>query len=283
MEYREVSQVGVVIVHYWNWPDLLATIGDVVRQGVQPDHIFVIDNGSPIGARTSALKMFAGINWRDDQGNVGYGAAVNIGARLVSARRLKYLMILTHEVRLGEGCIGSMVSRLALDSRIGAIGPLLNLKSRPSQVWSHGGTLDLATALPKLRVEWSSDPVDWVDGCCFIVRTEIFEKIGGMFEPYFLYMEEVDFFLRIRQLDLSVMVDEGAQAQQEPGEMGIYYATRNRILLARRLLPLRTTVFVVIETIGRLIHGFLTSPRQNRVKNLTRARALRDGIRMPIS
>ena len=35
-------------------------------------------------------------------------------------------------------------------------------------------------------------PVDWLSGCCLMVRKKVFEEIGGFDENYFLFNEDVD-------------------------------------------------------------------------------------------
>jgi len=42
-------------------------------------------------------------------------------------------------------------------------------------------------------------PVDWITGAFIGLRRELFDKIGGFDEDYFMYDEDVDFCLRARQ------------------------------------------------------------------------------------
>lgn len=41
--------------------------------------------------------------------------------------------------------------------------------------------------------------MDWVSGAMMLVRSEVFDDIGGLDESYFLYFEETDFTLRARR------------------------------------------------------------------------------------
>src|ERR1035437_4977005 len=41
--------------------------------------------------------------------------------------------------------------------------------------------------------------IDWVSGCCMLVRKKVFEVIGGFDEGYFLFFEDVDFAYRAKK------------------------------------------------------------------------------------
>ena len=45
----------------------------------------------------------------------------------------------------------------------------------------------------------NSQVVDWLMGAAFIARREVFDKIGGLDENIFMYMEEVEWFYRTKK------------------------------------------------------------------------------------
>ena len=48
-------------------------------------------------------------------------------------------------------------------------------------------------------------PVDWLSGCCLMVRKKVFEKIGGFDENYFLFNEDIDLCRMINQTGKKVI------------------------------------------------------------------------------
>jgi hypothetical protein len=49
---------------------------------------------------------------------------------------------------------------------------------------------------------WAIDTpqaVDWVSGACLIVRRQVIEQVGGLDEQIFMYFEDNDWCLRMRQ------------------------------------------------------------------------------------
>ncbi len=273
------NDLGAVVVHFSRWPGVLDTVRDAIAGGIDPDRVVVVDNGSPDHAASEFKSLFPEATWLSGHGNVGYAGAVNLGIEALALRGCAAALVLTHEVRFDSDLPRSLLSALGV-AGAGAAAPRLRLLSDAARVWSEGGDINRLTCLPRSRQHLDQRSPDWVDGCCFVIRVEDFFGIGGMYEPYFLYMEEVDFFARLRDRNLSIVIPSDSFAQQEPGGMSLYYATRNRILLARRIGSRFAFPLVLLETVARLIHSVVTHPLAGRRKQRERYVALKDGLRL---
>jgi N-acetylglucosaminyl-diphospho-decaprenol L-rhamnosyltransferase len=53
--------------------------------------------------------------------------------------------------------------------------------------------------------------VDWLTGACVLVRRELFERLGGFDEAFFLYSEEVDLLYRAAQVGAETWFDPAAE------------------------------------------------------------------------
>jgi N-acetylglucosaminyl-diphospho-decaprenol L-rhamnosyltransferase len=65
-----------------------------------------------------------------------------------------------------------------------------------------------------MRTAWDSGApfeAEWVMGTGFVVRRELFLKLHGMDEAYFLYMEDVDLCARVWQSGAKVICVPGAR------------------------------------------------------------------------
>lgn len=54
---------------------------------------------------------------------------------------------------------------------------------------------------------WNTRECDWVSGAFMILRKELYEKLGGFDEDFFLYVEDEDFCRRARKLGVKVVQD----------------------------------------------------------------------------
>lgn len=72
--------------------------------------------------------------------------------------------------------------------------------------------------------------VAWVSGACFIIKRNIFENVGKFDENFFLYKEEEDLFLRLRE--------EGRKVFYFPGVKLMHYgsvvASKDKFLKASK-------------------------------------------------
>lgn len=234
-------QYGAVVVHYRDSTAVDGLLESMSDWTDPPDCVLVADNSSdyvcsknlPASIRERVRVLRFGTN-------LGYGAAANRAFRDLPAS-LDYGLLLTQDAWLEVGCAGELLEVAASDELAAVVAPLLSFRDRPDVLFSKGGTLGRngRTLHPgqgrpvESFPEADSDPysVDWVDGACLLIRTDLFVQSGGFDESYFLYVEEVDLQLLARILGYRVVVVPRARASQEPGYYSLYYKYRNLLYL----------------------------------------------------
>ncbi len=169
--------------------------------------VIVVDNDSKDATveaiRTSYPKVHIIVN----RENRGFSTGVN-QALAVSAGR--YLLMLNSDTRVRGQALDRMVGCLDGDPEIGAVG---------CKQWTGDGQLYQscfpfpsirdhlihASFLRKCGPAWrevlaarqaidctKSQDVDWINGACLMVRTDLMRACGGLDEGYFMYFEDVD-------------------------------------------------------------------------------------------
>ena len=176
--------------------------------------IIVVDNASPDDSASILALELDGVQLICSERNGGFSSGINIGVR---AANLEYVLVLNPDTYFIDESIDQALEVLDTKPEVGLVG--LNLiypdGSRQYSARRFYSMLDIiARRLPlgrywplKKRLErhmmisdWVSGlpfDADWVMGTGFIIRRDLFEKIGGMDESYFLYMEDVDLCARV--------------------------------------------------------------------------------------
>ncbi len=140
--------------------------------------------------------------------NVGFARAANAGAK---ESRGQFLLFLNNDVEIIPGCLASLVNFLQQNSEYALVAPAV-LNPDLSFQLSFGRDLGLISefflkylASPwysfwyRVRKEKLERDIDWASGVGFMVRRECFFRVNGFDERFFLYVEDADLGLRLRQ------------------------------------------------------------------------------------
>ena len=215
--------LSIVIVTYdtdrllWECLSSLAS-----HQAQRSYEVVVINNGDALALQDS---QDPGISFRvvDNSRNVGYGAALNQGARLT---RSSLLLFLNADTRLQDGSTLPLMERLWEDSSVGVVAPRLSYPDGRLQLSCRRGYspesvlgrrlpfFSLPALEPALRHHLMLDEdheqvlyPDWVQGSCLMMRRDVFDRLGGFDERFFLYFEDYDLCSRVRTSGLQVVYD----------------------------------------------------------------------------
>ena len=203
--------VSVILLTRNTCQQTLEAIGSVFSStDTVTKEIYVIDNGSTDDTPSVLPAAFPEIYYKRLERNVGFAHGVNLAAREAAG---DFLLLLNSDARLGPDALRLAVEWLRADPGCGIAGAqLFHADGRKQN--SIANFPSLATELLNkflLRTLWPrrfpgkeqdfDEPmeVESVIGAFFLVRREVWEKLGGMDERFFFFLEETDFCLRARQ------------------------------------------------------------------------------------
>lgn len=138
--------------------------------------------------------------------NLGFGKACNLGANKAKGRVLFFLNPDTEIIEFNYDTIWKKIQL----SHVGILTPNLILPDGKTQPWSYGDEFNFWTliknnlGLNKISDQAKENP-DWVSGAAFLIKKELFEKVKGFDEKFFMYFEDIDLCKRIRTLNYSLL------------------------------------------------------------------------------
>lgn len=212
-----VPTVSVIIVSY-NTADLLMVCLDAVaaQEGVRVKAT-VVDNASADGSAAAVLRRHPGVTLIANSENVGFARANN---QVIKDITDDYIVFLNPDTQLQPGALAAMAAYMTRHPAVGlAGGRLVNADGshQPSVEARYPGqryTDGRLAALP--------GDIAWVMGAFMIARRDIIFDVGGFDEQFFLYGEDIDLCLCIRQrgwaigyADSAVAVHLGGQSERD--------------------------------------------------------------------
>ena len=178
--------------------------------------IILIDNDSQDGSAETLVREFSGrIRFIQNDQNRGFAAANNQGAALAQGR---FLFFLNSDTEIKNNIL--IPTRELLDHQP-AIGLLAPLVLNPEGKWQFGACgrrQTLGNLLKQnTKTNWLRDkPVDywetdWVSGAALIIRHELFDRLNGWDEKFFLYLEDSDLCFRAQKAGAQVAICPAAE------------------------------------------------------------------------
>lgn len=221
---------------------VLADSGPFTRECVEhalasdvPVEVIVVDNGSADGVPESLDRAYA----RDERvrvvynrANLGFGAAVNRGALHARGARL---LVLNPDCLVQPDTLARMIAYM--DVHTGIVGavvcdsegrpdpasrrrdPLMARALRTKLGRGGDGGIDIHGPMPQ-----GAEEVEIVSGALLLIPRNVFERVGGFDETFFLHCEDMDLCRRVRDGgyrvllagDVRVLHGKGGSSRHRP-------------------------------------------------------------------
>lgn len=260
-----------VVIPSWNSSSLLPRcLGSLVEQGAEIE-LLVVDNGSSDGSL--AYLEAEGVPHLSLPGNVGFAAAVDLGARRVSAPAV---MVLNADTVLEPGALGALAATLEADPSLGGVQPRIlqlaeaggevaaaDLYSAGQALSADGRALEQGAGEPQRPELLRRREIFGVCGAACLLRRELFDQLGGFDESYFAFYEDVDLNVRARiagwrfEYEPEAIVWHVGNASwqagfERPGAENARLVARNRLATQVKFMPAAALPRIVLVEAGAL-------------------------------
>lgn len=172
----------------------------------------VVDNASDDGSPDMVKRELPDAKLVLNRENAGFARANNAAWRKA---RAPFILFLNPDTRIIGPAIDVLLGVLRERGEAGACGPLLARDDGSYQV-SFGGRVGFFRELiqksalnayyrRRLRRERCLRDAAWVSGACLLARREALEQAGGFDEDFFLYFEDIDLCVRMKDRGWKVL------------------------------------------------------------------------------
>lgn len=255
-----MSIVVSIITVYYNTPEELLKLGASLQKFLEPSSYewIIADNNS----QQDLTGQIPNATYLRLPENFGFGKACNIAAKQA---RAPYLFFLNPDCELVQDCVTPLLAEMQTSAAVGPLvlnhdgsiqlsfGPFLSIYNEAIQKRrSKRETTDRVQHWLRKKTATKFHP-DYISGCALMIQADLFQKLGGFDETFFLYEEDVDLCKRIRDAghqmtyipEARVIHARNRSTAKEPDRSRIeylksqaYYYRKHHGMLQRALLKL---------------------------------------------
>jgi GT2 family glycosyltransferase len=240
-----------VIVGFNGLADTLECLASLERAAEGALNVVYVDNASAPYVAQAVRTRFPWCHIVRNASNEGYAGGNNRGIFYAMTQGADAVLILNNDTLVSDDSLQVLSEMSAASPGFGIIGPVIGRHGEPSVVMTDGCLFNrFAHGAFFGRQEIPLDPTvsarvhatEIVNGCCMLVRSEVFRAIGMFDERFFLIHEESDFCLRAREAGFALGVinrvlvwHKGSQSFKATGRrVQRYFDVRNLALLLRK-------------------------------------------------
>ncbi|MCL4383976.1 glycosyltransferase family 2 protein [Patescibacteria group bacterium] len=282
-----MAKIAIIILN-WKQPDLtidtLKSFLNITHANFQ-FHIFLLDNGSGDGSygklsEFSQNNTYITLLKSDD--NLGFAKGNNFVISQVLKLGYEYILLANNDIIVKPDFLEKLVDVLDKNRRVAAISPKIyfapgheyytqryHKKDLGKVIWALGGKIDWNNIYgSNLKIDEvdhgqfdiPTKHIDFLSGCCCLIRGEVLKNTGLFNEKYFMYLEDADLSTRFKLHGYEIMVypqsviwhlNSGSSSASSP--LHSYFISRNRLIFGLSYASLRTKLALIRESIRKLL------------------------------
>jgi GT2 family glycosyltransferase len=269
-------QIAILILNWNNYLDTSACLESLEKLTYPNKEIILVDNGSDDGSLERLREYSSRATIITSADNLGFAGGNNLGLSYVLNQGIPFTLLLNNDTEIAQvDFLEQLTTEILSDESICAVGPKIRrLDGNPDQVILPFPTLftTIQTTLglydPNLNTR---QIVDSLKGCCVLVRSSAVNQVGLLDDNYFLYVEETEWFFRMRKAGWkliylpieSVIHKVGSSAKMLPIQ-DVYIERRANVIytLVKHGLTIQaaiTSLFMILLLFFRTVTGVLVS------------------------
>ncbi len=225
------KELSIIYVNYNTADQVMTSVESVRRHTKGIDYeIIVADNNSKDDENLQKLIDDETIKVVKLDDNYGFGKANNAGVKECTG---EYIFLLNPDTICHDNSIKKLLDCLKADQTIGVISPnLINAESKPTHSFRRAGDgilteLNFALFGLPYKILYGSDfefnhsdkqlEVTYSCGAAMMMKKNIFEKVDGFDDTFFMYYEDQDLCNRIKKTGLRIVNEPKAIIQHLEG------------------------------------------------------------------
>ena len=236
---QTLPRVSAVVLAWLAEPFLTRSVEALLASEKIDVDVILVDNGCTTDD-VATLSRLPGVTVITPGTNLGFTGGCNIGVRASSG---EYVALINQDLVVEPGTLARLVEELSRPD-VGVVAGTVLLAEDPTKLNSSGNPVHV------LGISWvgglgerdtRTAPTETAGamGACLVTRRLHWDRLGGLFEPYFANHEDADFSIRTWRIGQRVVSVPDAVAlhnyefARNPNKL--YIVERNRLIFVSTL------------------------------------------------
>jgi GT2 family glycosyltransferase len=249
-----MARVSAVVLAYLADPFLCRSVEALLASEKVDVDVVLVDNGCTTDD-VGTLRGLPGVTVVTPETNLGFAGGCNLGVAHATG---DYVALINQDLVVEPGALARLVDELAQPD-VGVAAGTVFLADDPGALNSNGNPVHVlgiswVGGLGERDTRTAATPTAGAMGACLVTRRTHWDRLGGLFEPYFANHEDADFSIRTWRLGLRVVSVPDARAVHNY-EFGrtpskFYLVERNRLIFISTLWGARALVVLAPALLG---------------------------------
>jgi len=238
--------ISIITVNYNGIKDTMELIDSIPFDEYSLE-VIVVDNASSQDEASIIENKYPKVKVLRSKINLGFAGGNNLG---IKAAKAKYIFFVNNDTYFKDFNINALILRLQSSTDIGVACPKIRFSDNGQHIQYAGYTKLSGITIRNKSIGYDepdngqyniAHPTYYAHGAAMMVKREVIEHIGMMPEEFFLYYEEIDWSIRIRNAGYKIWYEPACTIfHKESKSTGrnsptrAYYLTHNRFLLVKR-------------------------------------------------
>lgn len=287
----KTKKISVIILNFNGGKDLLKTIQSVLDSNYKNLEIILVDNNSTDNSLNLAKENFSQFHFVKNKKNLGFGAGNNVGIKWAFENKADFVFLLNNDALVQKNTISSLVKAIENEKNIGLVSPIIYSDLDYKKIWFCGGKINWwkmrAEHYNSSRIQACLNPTktECITGCAMLISREVFEKVGLFDERFFLYYEDTDLSLRVKNSGFKNLVVSNSKvfhAEKSEGNKAkkTYWLVLSGIYFFKKHAKGFWKVYLNIFLFLRKFKNFLDVKFRPNDVNLAVRKAYKDGLKI---
>jgi GT2 family glycosyltransferase len=275
--------VSIITVNYDHSHDTIEFLNSMQKVNYPNLEYIVIDNGSEVEDYEKLRNKFPDYQYIRIEKNVGFAGANNRGLEQASG---DYILCINNDIIVDPEFLQPLITKLQNNPEIGIVCPKIYFYDAPQNIQFAGYTNFNQITIRNRGIGYNEPDTGQYDkdtfsafahGAAMLFPRKVLEEIGLMSEYFFLYYEDMDWGMRVRNNGYQIGFvhnskvfhkDSVTTGQNSPNFT--YYNNRGRLIYMRRNIKLPkiiiSTLYLYSFALPKNILSFLIKGESKNAK-----------------